>query len=105
MRLQNNTISNTHHSLILLDVDGVINTTFSQNSDEENVTSNYDDKTVGKELASFFLINKEDLDSVVIYDDINGDISRMFPDNYLIIDTLTNLDDDISQKIKDIINE
>lgn len=105
MRLQNNIISNTHHSLIFLDVDGVINTTFSKQSSEGNVTSNYYEETIGKELAIFFFNNKEDLDNFVIYDDINGDISRLFPDDYLLVDTLSNFDDDICQKIKDIVVE
>ena len=105
MRLQNNTISNTHHSLIFLDVDGVINTTFSSDSNEENTTNNYNEETIGKELATFFLANKEELDSFIIYDDINGDVSRLFPNNYLLVDTLSNYDDELCQKIKDIIVE
>lgn len=105
MRLQNNTISNTHHSLIFLDVDGVINTTFSHESNEKENNDDYSEETIGKELATFFLINKEELDSLVVYDDINGDVSRLFPNNYLLVDTLSDFDDDISQKVKDIVTE
>lgn len=105
MRLQNNTISNPHHSLIFLDVDGVINTTFSHESNEENTNINYSDETIGKELVTFFLNNKEELGSLVVYDDINGDVSKLFPNNYLLVDTLNNFDSDIIQKIKDIVVE
>ena len=105
MRLQNNTISNTHHSLIFLDVDGVINTTFSRDSHEENSNQKYNNETIGQELATFFLANKEELDSFVVYDDINGDVAKLFPNNYLLVDTLVDFDDELCKKVKDIITE
>ena len=106
MRLQNSTISNTHHGLIFLDVDGVINTTFSHSSNEEQSNSiNHSEETIGKELAEFFLNNQNKLDSFVIYDDVNGDVARLFPDNYLLLDTLADFNDDISQKVKGLIIE
>lgn len=106
MRLQNNTISNNHHNLIFLDVDGVINATFSHDSSEKNTkpTTYYNDN-IGQELATFFLANKEDLDSFVVYDDINGDVARLFPNNYLLVDTLVDFDDELCKKVKDIITE
>ena len=105
MRLQNNTISNSHHSLIFLDVDGVINASFSQESNEENTNINFNEQTIGKELVTFFLTNKEELDSLVIYDDINGEVAQLFPNNYLLVDTLADFDDEIYRKIKDIVVE
>ena len=106
MRLQNNTISHTHHGLIFLDVDGVINTSFSRSSNkEEDNYINYNEETIGKELAEFFLNNKNELDSFVIYDDVDGGVARLFPDNYLLLDTLTDFNDDICQKVKDLIIE
>lgn len=105
MRLQNNTISNTHHSLIFLDVDGVINATFSRDSNEENPNQKYNSETIGQELATFFLANKEELDSFVVYDDINGDVAKLFPNNYLLVDTLVDFDDELCKKVKDIITE
>ncbi len=104
MRLQTNTISNTHHNLIILDVDGVINTTFVHSSNDDN-NNNYNEETIGKEIAEYFLNNKEGLDSFVIYDDSDGNIAKLFPNNYLLVDTLAGLDDEICQKVKDIISE
>ncbi len=101
MRLQTNTISNTHHNLIILDVDGVINTTFAHSSKVEN----YSEETIGKEIAEYFLNNKEELNNFVIYDDSDGHIARLFPNSYLLVDTLVGLDDDICQKVKDVISE
>lgn len=105
MRLQNNTISNNHHSLIFLDIDGVINTTFSHESCEENTKPTYHNDSIGQELATFFLANKEDLGSFVVYDDINGDVARLFPNNYLLVDTLIDFDNELCKKVKDIIIE
>lgn len=105
MRLQNNTISNSHHSLIFLDVDGAINTSFSHKSDEEKSNINFSEETIGKELVTFFLTNKEELDNLVIYDDINGKVAQIFSNNYLLVDTLANFDDEIYQKIQDIVIE
>ena len=105
MRLQTNTISNTHHNLIILDVDGVINTTFAHSSEDGDNNNNYSEETIGKEIVEYFLNNKKELDSFVIYDDSDGNIARLFPNNYLLVDTLVGLDDDIAQKVKDIISE
>ena len=107
MRLQNSTISNTHHGLIFLDVDGVINTTFSNPSSSNNELTNinYSEETIGKELAEYFLNNKGSLDSLVVYNDVNGDVAKLFPNNYLLLDTLADYDKDICQKVKELIIE
>ena len=104
MQTKANPISNTQHRLIFLDIESVINTSFACEK-EEVENSNYTEETIGKDITECFLKNKGYLDGLVVYDDINGEMAKLFPNSYLLVDTLMGFDNDVYQRAIDLIFE
>ena len=96
MRFKTNTISNTHHNYIFLDVEEMINITFAC-AEEDNNNINYSDTTIGKEMVECCLNNKSCLDSLVVYDDTDDEFTKLL--------SLNNFSGDLYQRVEDLVCE
>ena len=99
MRLKNNSISNTHHKLVLMDLDHYV-ASYIQKERRANLSmNNYVEEakdivpTLNPSIVEYCLNREDHLENIVILDEYDED-AELFPNSYLLPDPLLYLDED-----------
>ena len=108
MRFKNSTISNTHHKLIVMDVDAVIDSYINTDklpSERANLTlANYVEEaknivpSLKESVVNYCLNNEDKMENLIVIDEYDEEADS-FPNSYLSPGPLYYVDDDMREML------